>query len=180
MSTADLHKLLNVSKTASLQEIKKAYRSLAMKYHPDLHPPEKRLEYEEKFKKITVAYSTLTQMKDREKTWTPSKTGRRNWDFHYYQVEYSGPYFDVKLWQAWHYGTGAIAEDSVKFIKSSQDMGRHAKQYMKRNRQEGVKLDHQMALNEEEHRKIATSNLQKRREERLRHDSKNNSGCTVS
>jgi len=50
--------ILGVAKTASSDEIKKAYRSLAFKYHPDRNPGDKAAE--EKFKKITVAYDTLS------------------------------------------------------------------------------------------------------------------------
>ena len=50
--------VLGVPKTATADEIKKAYRSLAFKYHPDRNPGDKAAE--EKFKKITVAYDTLS------------------------------------------------------------------------------------------------------------------------
>lgn len=50
--------ILGVPKTASGDEIKKAYRSLAFKYHPDRNPGDKTAE--EMFKKISVAYDTLS------------------------------------------------------------------------------------------------------------------------
>ena len=52
----DYHKILEVSKTASLEEIKKAYKKLALKYHPDKNP-----NSEEKFKEINEAYEFLTK-----------------------------------------------------------------------------------------------------------------------
>jgi len=53
----DYYNILGVSKTASLDEIKKAYRKLALKYHPDKNPDDKQCE--EAFKKINEAYAVL-------------------------------------------------------------------------------------------------------------------------
>ena len=53
----DYYKLLGVERGASSTEIKKAYRKLAVKYHPDKNPGDKLAE--EKFKKISDAYNTL-------------------------------------------------------------------------------------------------------------------------
>ncbi len=53
----DLYAELGVSKDATADEIKKAYRKLALKYHPDQNPGNKAAE--EKFKKINAAYSVL-------------------------------------------------------------------------------------------------------------------------
>ena len=50
----DLYSVLGVSKTATAEEIKKAYRNLAFKYHPDRNPGDKAAE--EKFKQISAAY----------------------------------------------------------------------------------------------------------------------------
>ncbi len=61
----DPYEILGVSKTASDDEIKKAYRNLAKKYHPDLNPNNK--EAEQKFKKISVAYSLVGTKEAREK-----------------------------------------------------------------------------------------------------------------
>lgn len=54
----DYYKILGVEKTADATEIKKAYRKLAMKYHPDKTKGDKALE--EKFKKISEAYAVLS------------------------------------------------------------------------------------------------------------------------
>lgn len=57
----DLYTVLGVSKTASEDEIKKAYRKMAKQYHPDLHPGDK--EAEAKFKEINEAYEVLSDPK---------------------------------------------------------------------------------------------------------------------
>jgi len=54
----DYYKILGLTKTASAAEIKKAYRKMAMKYHPDKTKGDKALE--DKFKKISEAYAVLS------------------------------------------------------------------------------------------------------------------------
>ena len=56
----DYYDVLGVVKSASEIEIKKAYRKLALKYHPDRAPESKKKEYEKKFKEISQAYGVLS------------------------------------------------------------------------------------------------------------------------
>lgn len=65
MSKKNYYDILGVSKTASLDEIKKSYRKLAMKYHPDRNPDNK--EAEELFKEAAEAYEVLSDQEKRAK-----------------------------------------------------------------------------------------------------------------
>lgn len=65
MAFIDYYKSLGVSKTASEKEIKKAYRKLARKYHPDLNPNDK--DAERRFKEINEANEVLSNPENRKK-----------------------------------------------------------------------------------------------------------------
>lgn len=58
MSKRDYYEVLNVSKTSSVEDIKKSYRKVAMQYHPDRNPGDKMAE--EKFKEAAEAYEVLS------------------------------------------------------------------------------------------------------------------------
>ena len=60
----DYYKILGIKRNASTEEIKKAYRKLARKYHPDVNPGDKKAE--RKFKEISEAYSVLGDAKKRK------------------------------------------------------------------------------------------------------------------
>jgi curved DNA-binding protein len=61
----DYYKTLGVAKTATAEELRKAYRKLARKYHPDVNPNNK--EAEEKFKEISEAHEVLSDPEKRKK-----------------------------------------------------------------------------------------------------------------
>ncbi|HEY9547244.1 MAG TPA: DnaJ domain-containing protein, partial [Solimonas sp.] len=63
MSKRDYYEVLMVEKTVSEDGLKKAYRKLAMKYHPDRNPGDHTAE--ENFKEISEAYEVLTDAQKR-------------------------------------------------------------------------------------------------------------------
>jgi curved DNA-binding protein len=91
MEYKDYYQILGVSKNASQEEIKKAYRKLAIKYHPDKNAGD--VKSEERFKEISEAYEVL---KDQEKRDHYGRLGS-NWE----QYQKSGFDFDVFGRQSW-------------------------------------------------------------------------------
>ena len=77
----DYYEVLGVDRNASSEEIKKAYKKMAIKYHPDKNPGNK--EAEEKFKEVAEAYSILSD---------PDKKARYD-QFGHAGVEGAGPEF---------------------------------------------------------------------------------------
>ena len=74
--SVDYYEILSVTRSASSGEIKKAYRKLAMKYHPDRNPGDK--EAEDSFKSCTEAYEVLSDEKKREIYNTYGHDGLKN------------------------------------------------------------------------------------------------------
>lgn len=76
MSGKDYYKILGVPKTASAEEIKKAYRKLAMKYHPDHNKDDKNAE--SRFKDVSEAYAVLSDKEKRRQYDTFGSEGFQN------------------------------------------------------------------------------------------------------
>src|SRR5262249_32797840 len=64
MAETDYYRTLGVERNASQDDIRKAYRKLARKYHPDINPGNK--EAENKFKELSVAYDVLSDAEKRK------------------------------------------------------------------------------------------------------------------
>ncbi len=62
----DYYEILGLNRDASVQDIKKKYRSLALKHHPDRVPQEQKKEAEERFKEISEAYGVLSDPEKRK------------------------------------------------------------------------------------------------------------------
>src|SRR3970040_2579934 len=95
MEYKDYYKVLGVERKASEQEIKRAYRKLALKFHPDRNPNDKQAE--DKFKEINEAYQVLSdsekrarydQLGDSFSQWQQrgEQTGGFNWEDWYTQA----------------------------------------------------------------------------------------------
>lgn len=102
MSDKDYYKILGVSEEASENEIKKAYRKLAVKYHPDKNPGDKKAE--EKFKEISEAYYSLGDAKRRKEydnlrrmgAYTGDFSSARGFDFSDFMNQFSGGGFSSR------------------------------------------------------------------------------------
>ena len=75
----DYYEVLGIDRNASASEIKKAYRKLAKKYHPDTNPGDK--EAEAKFKEVTEAYEILSDSEKKARGETASSPEARIADF---------------------------------------------------------------------------------------------------
>ena len=79
-SNKDYYKILSVAEKASQDDIKASYRKLALKYHPDRNPNNKKAE--EKFKEVSEAYYVLSDSKRRQEYDEFRRGGFRSQGFH--------------------------------------------------------------------------------------------------
>ncbi|PVX26146.1 MAG: molecular chaperone DnaJ [Candidatus Bathyarchaeum sp.] len=91
----DYYEVLDVQKDASKQDIKKAYRKLALKYHPDRN---KAPDAEEKFKEISEAYAVLSDNEKRsqyDQFGHAGINGKYNWEDIYRSTDFASVFRDI-------------------------------------------------------------------------------------
>jgi curved DNA-binding protein CbpA len=141
----DYYKILNVSRGASIVEIKKSYRAMALKFHPDRNLTNKNIA-SEKFNAISTAYQTLssvdlkenydelirnTHVTRRQPAYSArAKNHAASGKQHVRQTARSGAYvgdptiskeyFNVNMWNVWHYG-----DDPEKLVTFQRNMDEH-------------------------------------------------------
>ena len=101
---SNYYEILGVPKTATADEIKKAYRTLAFKYHPDRNPG--NTEAEEKFKQISAAYDVLSDESKRRQydmgyssdSYSSTTAGNQQYQ-RQYQYTYSNPFGEDNFWE---------------------------------------------------------------------------------
>jgi curved DNA-binding protein len=150
MASKDYYERLGVPKTAAEDDIKKAYRKLALKYHPDRNPGDK--EAEEQFKQINEAYAVLS---DKEKRKEYDTYGMSGFQQRYSQEDIYRGFNIGDLFKDLGFGTGDIF--SMIFgrqggAQQGRDTGRGGKRvydfgdYVTRDRTTHGELDLQYEL----------------------------------
>lgn len=139
----DLYEVLGVTSAASSSDIKKAYRKLALRYHPDKVSEEERVEAELKFKEVSHAYEILGDEEKRNHydVYGSSDDIPMNGDFNFSGNPYENFY-------GGHGGAEYAAEDFANFF-SGMNMNGHgpsSQSRSKKARTEDAKLDIDVTL----------------------------------
>lgn len=135
----DYYSILGISKNATQEEIKKAYRNLAFKYHPDRNPDDKQAE--EKFKKISEAYDTLGDEKKRAEYDRFGSAGtsynsensyyQNSYQNYYQQQSYSDPFGSEDPF--WQWFNSSAGQNSRRNSSYYYEYGNSQKNYSKKS-----------------------------------------------
>lgn len=135
----DYYSILGISKNATQEEIKKAYRNLAFKYHPDRNPDDKQAE--EKFKKISEAYDTLGDEKKRAEYDRFGSAGtsynsensyyQNSYQNYYQQQSYSDPFGSEDSF--WQWFNSSAGQNSRRNSSYYYEYGNSQKNYSKKS-----------------------------------------------
>lgn len=135
----DYYSILGISKNATQEEIKKAYRNLAFKYHPDRNPDDKQAE--EKFKKISEAYDTLGDEKKRGEYDRFGSAGtsynsensyyQNSYQNYYQQQSYSDPFGSEDSF--WQWFNSSAGQNSRRNSSYYYEYGNSQKNYSKKS-----------------------------------------------
>ena len=140
----DLYKILGVSKGASTDDIQKAYRAAARKYHPDLNPDDTSAK--EKFQEIQSAYEILS---DPEKRQMYDRYGS---SFEQMNQGAGGapgsgnPFQDIDLGEIFGSGHGGAFADLFKHFAEGQGAGQHRRTRRRSARQRGTDIQHSVMV----------------------------------
>lgn len=190
----DLYKVLRISQSASLSEIKSAFRKLAILYHPDTSKEHNKVKAEEKFRQVSSAYETLSDTSKkleydrsigngitsrpikRNTVWEPDRNRQPR-----------GPIradrFNVKMWNYEHYGDESVEklrQTQRKNLNSSSGSGYR----INVKKSGGLKQAEQEFHEVQSSLRDASESLKSKRSERLKtaksKAAADNDGCSVS
>jgi len=147
MSTKrDYYEVLGVKKSASLDEIKKAYREMALRFHPDRVPHEQKKEAEEKFKDISEAYAVLS---DSQKRALYDQYGHAGIDQKYaYEDIFKGADFNSVFQGMGDYGVGSGLFDEIFSDLGFDIFGSHSRHGSRQRRGRDLEVSVNISLEE--------------------------------
>lgn len=148
----DYYKVLGVPKDAPAEAIKKAYRKLAVKYHPDKNPGNK--EAGEKFKKISEAYAVLSNQEKRKQY---DNFGSDNFSQHYSQEDIFRDFDLNKILRDFGFGSGGLRGGAKRRTYTTQggmdpfaDLFGEGRQQSRNVPQQGHDLQYNLSITLEE------------------------------
>ncbi|MCX5711652.1 MAG: molecular chaperone DnaJ [Candidatus Omnitrophica bacterium] len=146
-SKRDYYEILGVKKNTSLDDIRKAYREMALRYHPDRVPHEQKKEAEEKFKEISEAYAILS---DSQKRALYDQYGHSGIDQRYAQEDiFKNADFNSAFQGMGDYGLGGGIFDEI-FSDLGFDFGNRSSQGRGGRQRRGRDLEISVTLSLEE------------------------------